>query len=125
MKVKFGNMTINQTIEVCKEHYRGVCNGCPLNDDRFNCIAFIPPYTTKLCDLQEREIDLPDEEDKDSGICPYPNCHYKQDHYRCLECDSRYKETDKFDSIINDLKNGVQPQINTDSQLPEGCREVH
>lgn len=44
--------------------------------------------------------------------------------------DRRIKElekessTDKFGSIINDLKNGVQPQIGTDSKLPEGCREV-
>ena len=66
MKVKFGNMTINQTIKICKGHC-GLCNGCPLYSKLFCCIALLPPYKVKLFDLQEREIDLPDEKEKEDG----------------------------------------------------------
>lgn len=61
MKVKLGDMTINQTIKICKGHC-GLCNGCPLYSKLFCCIASLPPYKVKLFDLQEREINLPDEE---------------------------------------------------------------
>ena len=60
MKIKFGDMTINQTIEVCKRHYRGSCNGCPLYHENWGCIACVPPYSIKLGDLQDREIELPE-----------------------------------------------------------------
>ena len=68
MKVKFGNMTINQTIKICKGNYHGSCNGCPLYHENFGCIAFATPYSTKLCGLHEREIDLPDEEVKNDAV---------------------------------------------------------
>lgn len=61
MKVEFGDVTINQVIEICKGNYRKACNGCPLYHENFGCIAFVPPYTIKLCDLNKLEIELPDD----------------------------------------------------------------
>ena len=65
MKVKFGDMTVNQTIKICKGNHYGSCRVCPLYHENFGCIAFATPYSTKLYDLNEREIDLPDEEVKE------------------------------------------------------------
>lgn len=62
MKTKLGELTINQTIELCERNYNGGCNSCPLDDLSFGCMAFVPPFTTKICGLNEREIELPDEE---------------------------------------------------------------
>ena len=67
MKVKFGDLTINQTIEICKGDYYGACNHCPLYHKNFGCIAYATPCTTKLYDLQDWEIDLPDEEESENG----------------------------------------------------------
>ena len=68
MKVKFGDLTINQTIEICKKHYNGTwCLNCPLEDSRFGCMVYNTPYVTTLLFSREREIDLPDEEIKKDG----------------------------------------------------------
>lgn len=67
MKVKFGELTINQTIKICKENHYGTCIGCKLYQEDFGCIAFATPSYTKFNDLHEKEIDLPDEEMKEDA----------------------------------------------------------
>lgn len=89
MKVRFGDMTINQTIEICKGNYRGACNGCPLYHEDFRCIAFVPPHMIKLCDLNEMEIELPDSI-QTTDVAPIVHAHwytYPDDkQFKCSNC---------------------------------------
>ena len=87
MKIEFGNMTVKQAKELCENTEK--CGDCPIQE-------YCPQtFNTDPCNFRkyemEAEIDLPNEEDKHGAICPYPNCHYKNDHDRCLGCENAYK----------------------------------
>ena len=65
MKVKLGDMTVNQIIKVCSDNYNRydkLCKDCPLFTESDGCMTYHTPDGIEYRRFNEKEINLTDEE---------------------------------------------------------------
>ena len=69
MKVKIGDLTVNQIIKVCNDNYNvnhTGCIGCPLFPESGGCMMCHEPDIIEYHHFNEKEIDMPDKEEENA-----------------------------------------------------------